>query len=414
MNEHQKRTKCAICNNEHLISILEYGDISLAGAFPKYEEIIGIKKYNLSLLYCTECHLLQTNGIIDPDFLFKEYRYFSSFSLTNHFNQYADYLIKKFSLTKESKTFEFGSNDGVLLIPMNERGITMFGFEPSENVSKLAIEKGCSVINDYFNYDTAKKYLKDEKYDLITASNTFAHIDNIRSVVEGIKYALKENGHFIFEVHYAKNLIEELQYDNIYHEHMYYYTVTSLSYLFKLYDMSIIDVEEISLHAGCIRVTVINNKVEPTDAYLSFLSKERDIGMNTIEYYESFKNIVTSHQKELLEFLRNIKNNGGTIAGYGASGRANMLCHFNQLDNSIIDYIIDESPGRYGRYINGIPIYNKDRLDPKTDYIFIFAWNYSKMIISKLISDYDYKYIIPLPKITVIKTLDEIDLKHTL
>lgn len=414
MSEYKKRIKCAICGNEEFITVLDYGKVPLAGFFPRKEELGDIKKYDLKLLYCPKCHLLQTNSIVDADYLFKDYRYVSSVSLQKHFNEYAKHLVKRFNLTSNSKVFEFGSNDGVLLKPLNDLGISAFGFEPSDNISKLAVERGCNIIHDYFNYEKAIQYLESSAYDLITASNTFAHIDDIQSVVKGIHYALKPEGFFIFEVHYGKNIIEELQYDNVYHEHIYYYTIHALDNLFKMHDMRIVGVDEISLHSGSIRVVVANMPLPMGDNLALMLLKEKALGIDTPKYYEDFKNEVLKHKRELASLLGNLKDCGLKIAGYGASGRANMLCNFNNIDNNLIDYIIDESPERCGRYINNIPIYSPDMIDHKTNYMVIFAWNYSKMIISKLINTYHFHYVIPFPEIKIVNGIDEIQNSNTL
>jgi SAM-dependent methyltransferase len=414
MKEYKKRTNCAICGNEHLDTILDYGEVPLAGFFPKEDELKSIKKYNLGLQYCSDCHLMQTNSTIDPDVLFKDYRYLSSVGLQKHFDEYSNFLIDRFSLNNASLVLEFGSNDGVLLKPMMDKEINITGFEPSDNVSKLAIEKGCNVINDYFSIDTVKKYCKESQYDLITSSNCFAHIDDIHSVVKGINYTLKENGHYVFEVHYGKNIIEESQYDNVYHEHIYYYTVNSLKNLFEQYDMTIIDVVEMPIHAGSIRVIVKNSKEEYNDKVKSFLNEEERLGMTSIEYYKDFEKNVLNHKHNLIQTINFIKRNGGSIGAYGASGRANILCNFCGLDDSMIDYIIDESPERYDRYINNIPIYNADKINPKTDYILIFAWNYSKMIMSKLVDKYNFQYIIPFPDIRTISNIGELNYEKTL
>ncbi len=414
MEEYNKRKKCAICGNDKLTTILDYGDVPLAGFFPKYNELNDIKKYNLGLLYCNKCHLMQTNSTINSDFLFKDYRYLSSVGLQKHFNEYTKFLIDRFNLNSNSKVIEFGSNDGVLLRPMQDEGINIIGFDPSDNVSKIAVDRGCNVINDYFNINTVEKYCKESDYDLITSSNCFAHIDDIHSVVKGIKYVLKSDGYYSFEVHYGKNIIEESQYDNVYHEHIYYYTINSLKNLFEIYDMTIVDVIEMPIHAGSIRVIVKNIKEEYNSRINKILNDEEKLGITSISYYEKFKNNVIEHKKEIYDTLLKLKSEGNKIGAYGASGRANILCNFCNIDDSIIDYIIDESPERYNRFINNIPIYNSDRLDSKSDYILIFAWNYSKMIMSKLVDKYNFKYIIPFPNIRIISNIDELNNENTL
>jgi len=414
MSVYNVRKKCAICGNVELNKILDYGDVPLAGNFPKKDELENIDKYHLALQYCNNCNLMQTNSTINADILFKDYRYLSSVGLQNHFNDYAEFLIDKFNLDTNSRILEFGSNDGVLLKPMLERGIGIVGFEPSDNVSKIAIERGCKIINDYFNNEKANQYCSESKYDLVTSSNCFAHIDDIHSVVAGIKFVLKDGGHYVFEVHYGKNIIEESQYDNVYHEHIYYYNINALKYLFDIYYMTIVDVIELPIHSGSIRVTVKNAKVDIPDKVVDFLNNEQEIGMANIDYYKEFSNEVMEHRKSIRKLLVSLKKEGKKIGAYGASGRANILCNFCDLDDSLIDYIIDESPERYGRFINNIPIYDKDKIDADSDFILIFAWNYSKMIIGKLVDKYNFKYIIPFPTINIVESVEELENIRTL
>lgn len=409
MSVYKKRINCAICDGTDLHTVLKYGEVPLAGFFPKKEELDSISKYPLQLVVCGNCFLMQTDSVIDADHLFKDYRYLSSVSLQKHFNEYSKYLIKKFSLTENSRVLEIGSNDGVLQVPMLEAGIDVVGFEPSDNVSKMAIDKGCNVINDYFNDETIKKYFSENSADLVTASNSFAHIDDIKSVVKGLHYVLKKDGHFIFEVHYGKNIIDGMQFDNVYHEHIYYYTIAALERLFEDHDMTIADVEEISLHSGSIRVTVANHRLP---YFLNFQEKPE---FKRIKYYHNYSERVKNHCAEILNKISQLKTQGLSIAGYGASGRANLLCNYLNINEKLIDYIVDESPERYNRYINNIPIVNSDKLNPETNVILIFAWNYSKMIIKKLEDKgLKFKYLILFPTIRIVESYDEIKNDNTL
>ncbi len=409
MSVYKKRIKCAICDSTDLHTVLNYGEVPLAGFFPKKEELDSIPKYPLQLVVCGNCFLMQTDSVIDADHLFKDYRYLSSVSLQKHFNEYSKYLIENFKLTKESIVVEIGSNDGVLQKPMMDAGIVVYGFEPSDNVSKMAMDKGCAVINDYFNDEQVKHYFKENTVDLITASNSFAHIDDIKSVVRGINYALKKDGHFIFEVHYGKNIIDGMQFDNVYHEHIYYYTISALEVLFQKHHMTIVDVKEISLHSGSIRVTVAN------DDLLYFCKYPNEDGFKDLSYYQDYGIKVKDHCASILSMINELKNRGLKIAGYGASGRANLLCNYMGIDDKWIDYIVDESPERYNRFINNIPIVNSDKLDLSTDIILIFAWNYSKMIIKKLEErGLKFRYLILFPTIRIVNSYDEIKDDNTL
>ena len=264
---YKKLTHCASCGETKLNTILDLKNVPLAGFFPKKDEIYQECIYPLKLIICSSCKLVQTDSIINPDVLFKDYRYISSIGLSKHFTQVANILNNKYNITGKN-ILEIGSNDGVLLEPLTKLGANVIGVEPSINISKIAKDKGLNVINDYFNYDNFKNIKFKDKFDLVLANNSFAHIIDIKSVVKGIKYILKNDGHFIFEVHYLNNLIKENQWDNIYHEHIYYYSLTSLHNLFSQFNMTLIDFEEIPIHSGSIRVTVKNKNQFSTNPYI--------------------------------------------------------------------------------------------------------------------------------------------------
>jgi methylation protein EvaC len=409
--QHEKRKKCAICDNVELKTIIEYGEVPLAGDFPSKDELQIERKFNMDLLFCEKCFLLQTDSVIDADTLFKDYRYMSSIGLSKHFTDVASFLKGRFNLNPDSKILEIGSNDGVLLKPLQELGLLPIGIEPAVNISKVALDKGCNVINDFFNEKNALKYFGENNFDLVVSNNCFAHIDDIHSIVRGVNKVLKQDGHFVIEVHYVKNLIEQLQYDNIYHEHIYYYSLSALNNLFKQYNMTIVDYEEIPIHSGSIRVIVSNSNVETTARVNERFEFEKEHGLTSLEYFKNFSDDVYNHAKKIREELIKLKEQNFKIAGYGASGRANMLCNLANLGPDLIDYIVDESPERCGRYIAGkhIPIVNKQHLlDDKPDYIMIFAWNFSKMIIEKLEGN-DFNYIIGFPDFKIVKNYSELN-----
>lgn len=406
---YKKRTSCAICGNDDLKAVLEYGDVPLAGYFPSKEEIDKEELFNLTILFCPECGLMQTDSIIDADKLFKDYRYMSSIGLSKHFEGVAQQLKDRFKLDSSSKVVEIGSNDGVLQLPFKNLGIEAIGFEPAVNISQIAKDKGLRVINDFFSYEKAVHYLEPDSVDLIVSNNCFAHIDDIHSIVKGIKHALKLNGVFSFEVSYVKNLLEQMQYDNIYHEHIYYYSLNAIKNLFAKHGMVVVDYEFIPIHAGSIRVFV-QKTGDPSDKVLSYLEEERKMGLTDWEWFKSFSVKVKNHIKMVKDTITNLKNNGYKIAGYGASGRANMMCNICGLDDSLIDFIVDESPERCGRYIAGkkIPIVSPEVLKQSdAHYVVIFAWNFAKMIMNKY-TEYDYEYVMFFPQLQIVKSVDEI------
>ena len=406
MLDYQKRKKCAVCESKKLDTILSLGSVPLAGNFPKKEELLDVKIYDLNLLVCKNCGLVQTDSIISPDILFKDYRYASSVSLSGHFKSVADMLDNKYDL-KNSNILEIGCNDGVLMKPLRDKGAIVLGIDPAENIVKNAKNDGLNVICDYFNYDNAVKYNFENKFDMVIANNSFAHIPDIRDILKGINYSLKANGTFIFEVHYLNSLIELNQWDNIYHEHMYYYSVTAIEYFMKIFNMKIVDFEEIINHSGSIRVYV--QKLEDNISVKKVIDKIEDEKSLYIKIDDFSKN-TKIHIQSIKDFIKEFGNN--KIIGYGSSGRANMFCNIIGLNENDIDYIVDESPERYNRYIpkSNIPIISKDEMMFDADYVFIFAWNYANMIMKKL-EKYNFKYIIAFPKIQIVNNYDELENK---
>jgi SAM-dependent methyltransferase len=410
MSLYKKRTDCAICNSSsHFTSIMDYGEIPLAGDFPSLKG--DTKVFDLKLLYCNNCGLLQTSSIIDPEFLFKDYRYMSSIGLQNHFNKVAQLIKDKFN---PKKVLEIGSNDGVLLKPLSDLGINSTGIDPAENITKIAKDKGCDVIVDFFNDITVKKHKLQDKFDFIVSNNCFAHIEDIQSIVKGIKMSLKKDGHFMFEVHYMKHLIDLSQYETVYHEHLYYYSLSALNYLFSSYNMTIVDVDEISIHGGSIRVVVKNSKEELPKKIIEFLQEESNNNLTDKNYLQSFGINSQLHIDDFKSKIKQIKDKGFNICGYGAAGRGNVFCNLCDLDESILDFIVDESPERKNRFTAGtnIPIVGIEELENSNiDYVLILAWNYSKTIINKL-KGKNYKFIIAFPEFNIVDNSNELDNKY--
>lgn len=397
MNEYVKRHQCAVCESKNLKKILDLGKVPLAGNFPKKEELKNIKTYQLNLMECRDCGLIQTDLLISPDILFKDYRYISSVGLKGHFENVAKMLTKKFKL-KGKSVLEFGCNDGVLLKPLKDLGVKVLGIDPAKNIVKIARDKGLEVIRDYFNSKTATKYGMKEKFDMVIANNTFAHISDIKDTLRGVKYALKKDGMFVFEVHYLKDIVELNQWDSIYHEHIYYYSVRSVNNFMKMFGMTLVDFEEFPIHSGSIRFYVKNKVEKQAKKIMEKIEEEKELYKKLSKFGEKTKKHIESIQK----FIKKLKAEKKKIIGYGASGRGNMFCNIVGLTNKDIDYIVDESPERYGRYIPkaNIPIISKEQMKYDADYVFIIAWNYKEMIMDKLKGN-KFKYIVAFPKIKI-------------
>jgi len=408
MFDYRKRYECAVCNHTILHEVLDLDEVPLAGYFPTVNQLNDESAYPLKLLFCDDCKLVQTDSVIDPDILFKDYRYLSSVGLANHFNELAQILDDKFQI-KDKKILEIGCNDGVLLEPLTKLDADVIGVDPASNIVKLARDRGLNVIEDYFNYENFKGDEHKNRYDLVLANNSFAHITDIKSVVKGVNHILKPNGHFVFEVHYLNSLVSENQWDNIYHEHIYYYSISALNNFFTRYGMTIVDFEEIPIHAGSIRVTVLNDNISTPQKIIDRLIGESDtIGDSNYMsgFTEKVKNHINDFNKEIKKLSKDYK-----IAGYGASGRANMFCNLTGLDENVVQFIVDESPERCGRYIANtkIPIVDVDTLkNSDVDLLIIFAWNYSKMIIEKT-QFKKYSYLVAFPEVQLVDSYDDLE-----
>jgi len=409
---YEHKTNCMSCKSSDLVMFLSMGVMPEAGSYPKKEDLVNEKKFPLDIYFCKNCKLVQLLDIINPEHMYKDYRYASSTTktLSKHFEEYANTVFKRFNLNKNSLVIDIGSNDGVLLVPFMKLGVRAIGFEPAENISKIAISRGTNTINKFFNESSAKELAKKEgKAKVITINNTLASIYDTDDVMKGVKAILDKDGILIIEVHYLLDLIKDLQFDQFYHQHMYYYAITPMKYYFNRHGMEVFDVTRMPTHGGSIRVFVQfkggPNKVIPIVEEL--ISLENKAGLDSIEGFKKFADKVLKLKGDLVFTLKKLKAEGKKIAGYGAPGKGNTLLNFCKVGPDLLDYVIDASPERYNRYIPGmhIPIYPPDKFkeDPP-DYALMLAFTYKEEILKK---EGDYlknggKFIIPLPKVEII------------
>jgi ubiquinone/menaquinone biosynthesis C-methylase UbiE len=384
----------------------------LAGWFISPENFASEIKIPLELYVCENCKLAQICHIVDPDILFKNYFYISSVikSLSEHFREYSIFLEKNYLNVPWSKLLEMWCNDGVLLqYFQNNRNISTLGIDPSSNVSKMAQDKWLDVINDFFNVASAEKIAKKYgKFDVLTWSNMFAHIDDIMEIIQSAKMILKDNGVFIFEVHYLYDLLKDFQYDTIYHEHLTYYSVIAIKKIFELQKMKVIDVIHLEMHGWGIRVvTTMEGAIHPIlDSVEEFIQKEKEYGMEDMGLYKKMGEEIILHREKLTHMLLDIKNSWKSIVGYGAPGRWTILLNYCNIGTDILDYIVDVSPLRKGMYM---PWVHVPIVDPSVahnsppDYFLVLAWNYIDSILSqeKILHDQGVKFIVPFPTIHI-------------
>jgi len=377
------------------------------------EQLEEEKLYPLDIAVCLDCSLVQILNVVSPEALFTDYRYLSSVTqtLSQHFREYAEVLRRNVLPKDNSFVVEIGCNDGVLLAPLQKIGVKALGVDPASNVVEVAWQQGLEVINDYFTLEVAKRIAAEfGKADVITASNVFAHIDDLDEVMRGVDSLLTSHGTFVVEVHYIVDLVEGLQFDTVYHEHLCYYSLHALSTLYHRYGFEIVDAERLPMHGGAVRV--FSKRTQASQGHKSEILKqmmeyERRLSINESDLYIRFGQQVVQYRDQLLELLIERKRNSRTLSGYGAAGRATTLLNFCKIDNSMMEYIVDASPFRFGRYVPGvrIPIVPPSTLAERpTDDCLITAWNYRVEIIDKeqVYLERGGKFILPLPQIEIV------------
>lgn len=395
--------------------IMDFGKVALAGSFLKPGDFKNEKKFPMRLCFCQDCFSVQIIDIVPPSALFQNYFYFSSSikTLRDHFRNYAQEVTTRFLKPNESTVLEFGCNDGVLLRPLADYGIkNVIGVDPAENVVSSISDDRIIVKNDYFTEKIAHEVVSEYgQIDMIMANNVYAHIPDIKGVTNAVKIALSDDGVFVFEVHYLGKVINEMQYDMIYHEHLFYYSILSAIEHFKRYDMVVFDVKPIPIHAGSLRFYVGKRQGKHSknisDSVKLLEKEERLKGYDDFRSFQEFANKVFNHKKELKSLLEKLKSQGFTIAGYGASGRANTMIQYCEITNDIVSYMIDDAPAKHGFFTPGshLEIFPSSVLleEDAPDYVLVFAWSFFDEILkrNKEYIDRGGCMIIPMPEVSI-------------
>lgn len=411
-----RRSDCRFCQSTNLVSILDFGNVPLAGGFLKEEQFPEENFYPLDLSFCSDCSLVQVSNIVPAETLFKNYFYFSSSikTLVAHMADYAEEVSQRFLKDrKNSSVFEIGCNDGVMLKPFAAMGVKAVGVDPATNVVNSIESKDITVINDFFGEKVALEIKeKHGLFDAIVSSYSFAHIDDMVDITKGIKCLLKEDGVFVFEVYYLGTLIEEMQYDMIYHEHLSYYSLKALSLFLKRFGMEIFDVKFIpGVRSGAARFYARNTgkgSEEISLAIAELQEAESGKGYYKAETFLEYAQKVENTREQLMTLLDKLKEENKTIIGYGASGRGTTIMNYCGIDNRHLDYVVDDAPAKHGFFTPGthVPIkpwdYTKQSTFP--DYAVLFAWSFINEVKNKRI---DYlknggHFIVPLPDVKVV------------
>jgi predicted TPR repeat methyltransferase len=409
--------KCRHCNTELEQSLIDLGSAPPSNAYLSLANLAAPEKwYPLRVMVCTNCWLVQTEDYAGRDELFDaDYAYFSSVSTTwlKHANTYVARMVERFDLTSVSLVVEVAANDGYLLQYVRDRGISCYGVEPTASTAAAAREKGIEVVEEFFGESLASLLVKQKgEVDLVAANNVLAHVPDINDFVRGFTALLKPQGVATFEFPHLLNLINQNQFDTIYHEHYSYLSLTAVSQIFSANGLSVFDVEEISTHGGSLRVFAQRQDSEfhPVSSRVeALLRKEVEQGLSTIEYYADFQGKADRVKDDLLSFLLEAKRAGKTVAAYGAAAKGNTLLNYAGIRPDLISFVVDRNPAKQGKFMPGsrIPIVDEDYLRQfKPDYVCILPWNLKDEVIPQLhyIKDWHGCFLLAIPSLEVKKT----------
>ncbi|MFX1570570.1 MAG: methyltransferase domain-containing protein [Promethearchaeota archaeon] len=407
--------KCRYCNNELTKIFIDLGSSPPSNSNLTKKELNEPETYfPLKIFLCDKCFLVQIDEYKKSDEIFNEkYAYFSSYSTSwlEHSKKYVEMITKRLQLKENSFVVEIGSNDGYLLQYFKDLGIICLGIEPTSNTAAAARKKGIEVIEEFFGVNLVKTLtLQTKKPDLLLGNNVLAHVPDINDFVEGLKIYLDETGVITMEFPHLMQLVENIQFDTIYHEHFSYLSFLTVKSIFESHGLELFDVDQISTHGGSLRIyakhkedhtKLISNNVR------DLLNLEISKKMNTIEYYSNFQTKANKIKYELVDFLINQKREQKKVIAYGAAAKGNTLLNYCGIKQDLIRFVVDISPHKQGKFLPGshIPIVNEENIKKdRPDFIIILAWNIKDEIMNQLeyVNKWKCKFVIPIPKMEII------------
>lgn len=404
---------CRACGSDRLELVLSLGEQPLANALVHAEDLGGPEgRHPLDLVVCPVCSTAQITVSVPPEQLFKEYLYFSSFARTvvDHNRELALRVVRERSLDANSLVVEVASNDGYLLQSYLGAGVPVLGIEPAENVAEVARERGIETIGAFFGLELAEKLrASDVQADVVHAHNVMAHVPAIDDFIGGMALLLAPDGVLIVETPYVRELVEKLEFDTIYHEHLFYYSVTSIEHLFARHGLTIVDVEPVPIHGGTLRVWAAREDAghEPSEQTGALLAEEDAIGLPRVAYYRDFSARVNQLLARLSDLLVSIEAEGATIAAYGAAAKGAVMLNALGPAGRIPQWVADRNPAKQGLHMPGThqPVSPPERiLAEMPDYLLINTWNFLDEIMNQE-SEYRDRgglFIVPVPEPRVI------------
>jgi SAM-dependent methyltransferase len=404
---------CRFCSTPLAHTFCDLGMTPLSNSYLTADELQEMEPlYPLHAYVCSECFLVQLDEFADPQEIFSDYAYFSSFSDSwlEHSRNYTQLMTSRFGLDASSLVVEIASNDGYLLQYFVEAGIPVLGVDPAANVAAAAEKKGIQTIVKFFSTETAKEMVDaGQLADLMLGNNVLAHVPDINDFVAGMAIALKRDGVITMEFPHLLQLMRNNQFDTIYHEHFSYLSLFSVEQIFAKHGLQIFDVDELATHGGSLRIYARRAGSEHvSENMIALRRKEADAGLGNLDTYAAFGEKVHETRRKLLEFLHAARCNGKRVAAYGAPAKGNTLLNFCGVRQDLIGFTVDRSPAKQDRFLPGthIPVYAPEKiLEAKPDYLLILPWNIKEEIMEKMyrIREWGGKFVVPIPAVEVLE-----------
>ncbi len=387
------QTSCRFCAAAVEAVFADLGMSPLANSYLPPEAANSMEPfYPLRALVCGECFLVQLEEFQTPERIFSDYAYFSSYSSSwlDHSRRYSEQMIARFGLGDSSHVVEIASNDGYLLQFFHERQIPVLGIEPAANVAKVALQKGIPTLVEFFGRDTARSLADESSADLLLGNNVLAHVPDLNDFVAGMKILLAEDGVITMEFPHLMRLIEDNQWDTIYHEHFSYFSFLTVSRVFEAHGLRLFDVEELPTHGGSLRIygAHAEDREKPeTDAARELRERERAAGLEDLDTYLGYGRRVEQDKRQILSFLIDLKEQGLSVVGYGAPAKGNTLLNYCGVGRDFVEYTCDLNPHKQGHFLPGshIPIRSPEAIrEERPDVVLILPWNLKDEIVEQL------------------------------
>jgi len=404
---------CRSCAHAPLLPVLDLGRTPLANQLLTEAELGKPEPlYPLDLAYCGGCSLVQITHTVPPEELFSDYVYFSSFSdsMLAHSKELAGRVTRERALGHGDLVVEIASNDGYLLQYYQELGIEVLGIEPARNIAKVARERGIPTLTEFFGTELAGRLSREGKRaSVVHANNVMAHVPDINAFASGLHSILADQGVALIEVPYLREMINRCEFDTIYHEHVFYFSLSSLVALFARHQLEVVDVEVIPLHGGSLLVSVARRgaKTPVAGRVTQMLEDEKRAGMTSNAYYEGFSRRVQALRGELRRVLSELKAKGSRLAAYGAAAKGSTLLNYTGIGRETIDFVVDRSPHKQGKFMPGVHLSIRPPsalLEERPDYVLLLTWNFKDEILAQqeAFRRAGGKFIVPLPSVSIV------------